>query len=188
MTADPLSVRLLGHVSAHRGGRRVEVTGAQRLAMLSMLALRAGECVSSVQLIYGIWGEEAPDQARHALHVYISELRAALGADAIETRRGGYRLCVEEEQVDALLFEQLVGRVNGGPPAQTSRNCSTHSPSGVGRRSTVQLTRRCCARPRRVSRRSASRRSSVDLPPSSSWATTTRSSASSPRWSPCCLC
>ncbi len=119
MAANPLSVRLLGHVSAHRGGRRVEVTGAQRLAMLSVLALRAGECVSSVELIDGIWDEEVPDQARHALHVYISELRRALGADAIETRRGGYRLCVDEERVDALLFEQMVGRVNGDPPAQT---------------------------------------------------------------------
>jgi DNA-binding SARP family transcriptional activator len=119
MAAEPLSVRLLGHVSAHRGGRRVDVTGAQRLAMLSVLALRAGERVSSAELINGIWDEHVPDQARHALHVYISELRTALGADAIETRRGGYRLCVAEERVDALLFEQMVGRVNGGPPEQT---------------------------------------------------------------------
>lgn len=118
MAAEPLSVRLLGHVSAHRGGRRVDVTGAQRLAMLSVLALRAGERVSSAELIDGIWDEHAPDQARHALHVYVSELRRALGADAIETRRGGYRLCVDEERVDALLFEQMVGRVNGGPPEQ----------------------------------------------------------------------
>ena len=119
MAADPLSVRLLGHVSAHRGGRRVDVSGAQRLAMLSVLALRAGERVSSADLIDGIWEEQAPDQARHALHVYVSELRRALGADAIETRRGGYRLCVAEERVDALLFEQMVRRVNGGPPEQT---------------------------------------------------------------------
>jgi DNA-binding SARP family transcriptional activator len=119
MAADPLSVRLLGHVSAHHGARRVDVTGAQRLAMLSVLALRAGERVSSAELIDGIWDEQAPDQARHALHVYISELRRALGAEAIETRRGGYRLCVDEERVDALLFEQMVGRVNGGPPEKT---------------------------------------------------------------------
>jgi len=119
MAADPLTVRLLGQVSAHRGGRSLEVTGGQRLAMLSMLALRAGESVSSVELIDGIWDEGAPDQARHALHVYISDLRRALGADVIETRRGGYRLCVDEEQVDACLFEQMVGRVNGGPPEQT---------------------------------------------------------------------
>jgi DNA-binding SARP family transcriptional activator len=119
MAADPLSVRLLGHVSAYRGGRRIDVTGAQRLAMLSVLALRAGERVSSAELIDGIWDEHVPDQARHALHVYISELRSALGADAIETRRGGYRLCVTEERVDALLFEQMVGRVNGGRPEQT---------------------------------------------------------------------
>jgi DNA-binding SARP family transcriptional activator len=119
MAADPLSVRLLGHVSAHRGGRRIEITGAQRLAMLSMLALRAGERVSTADLIGGIWDEEAPDQARHALHVYISQLRRALGADAIETRRGGYRLCVDKEHVDALVFEQIAGRVNGGPPEET---------------------------------------------------------------------
>ena len=113
------SVQLLGHVSAYRGGRRADVTGAQRLAMLGVLALRAGECVSSDDLIDGIWGERSPDQARHALHVYVSELRKALGGDAIETRRGGYRLCVDEERVDALLFEQMLGRVNGGPPEQT---------------------------------------------------------------------
>lgn len=117
--ADSLSVQLLGHVSAHRGRRRIEVTGAQRLAMLSVLALRAGERVSSAELIDGIWDDEAPTQARHALHVYVSELRRVLGADAIETRRGGYRLCVDAQQVDALLFEQKLGRVNGGPPEQT---------------------------------------------------------------------
>ncbi len=119
MSSDPLNVQLLGHVSAHRGGRRVDLTGAQRLAMLSVLALRAGECVSSVELVDGIWDDGAPDRARHALHVYISDLRRALGAEVIETRRGGYRLCVDVEQVDALLFEQMVGRVNGGPPEQT---------------------------------------------------------------------
>lgn len=119
MAAEPLSVRLLGDVSAHRGARRVDVTGAQRLAMLSMLALRAGECVSSGELIEAIWDEDAPSQARHALHVYISELRRALGPEAIETRRGGYRLCVDEDRVDALLFEQILGRVNGGPPEDT---------------------------------------------------------------------
>jgi DNA-binding SARP family transcriptional activator len=118
MAAD-LSVRLLGHVSAHCGGRRVDLSGAQRLAVLSMLALRAGERVSTGELIDGIWDEQAPTQARHALHVHVSELRRSLGADAIETRRGGYRLCVEEERVDALLFEQIVGRVNGGPPEET---------------------------------------------------------------------
>ena len=119
MAADPLSVRLLGHVGAHCGGRRVDVTGAQRLALLSLLALRAGERVSSAKLIDGIWDDQAPDQAQHILHVYISELRKALGADAIETQRGGYRLCVDRERVDALLFEDMASRVNGGPPQQT---------------------------------------------------------------------
>jgi DNA-binding SARP family transcriptional activator len=119
MAAEPLSVRLLGQVTAHRGARRADVSGAQRLAMLSMLALRAGERISTGELIDGIWDEEAPDQARHALHVYVSDLRRALGAAAIETRRGGYRLCVDAEHVDALLFEQMLGRVNGGPPQET---------------------------------------------------------------------
>jgi len=38
------------------------------------------------------------------------QLRRALGADAIETRRQGYRLVVAADEIDADRFERLVGR------------------------------------------------------------------------------
>ena len=114
-----LRVRLLGPVGAAHGERVLELRGSQPRAVLSLLALRAGERLSIDELVEGIWDEEIPAQARHALHVYISDLRALLGGSAIETRSRGYALCIESERVDAVLFRTLARRINGGPPDQT---------------------------------------------------------------------
>jgi DNA-binding SARP family transcriptional activator len=114
-----LRVRLLGPVAVARSGRAVEIRGSRPLAVLSLLALRAGERVSIDELVEGIWDDDVPAQARHALHVYISELRSLLGGSAIETRDAGYALCIESDRVDAVLFRTLARRINGGPAEET---------------------------------------------------------------------
>src|SRR5438105_10047410 len=84
-----LEIRLLGPVGALRGGLPLELTGSRPLATLSLLALRAGQRVSPYELVEGIWDGGAPAQARHALHVFVSNLRRALGPEAIATCSGG---------------------------------------------------------------------------------------------------
>lgn len=111
-------VLLLGPVRVHSDAGEVVVRGARPLALVSLLALQAGERVSGDELIDGIWGDEPPLQARHALHVFVSTLRAGLGSAAIETRRGSYRLRVDPDRVDALRFRSIVRSLNGDHSAQ----------------------------------------------------------------------
>jgi DNA-binding SARP family transcriptional activator len=106
-------VLLLGPVRVRGEAGEVVIRGARRLALVSLLALEAGERVSGDELIDGIWGDEPPRQARHALHVFVSTLRVGLGSAAIETHRGGYRLLVDPSRVDALRFRSIVRSLNG---------------------------------------------------------------------------
>src|SRR6478752_6633769 len=114
--AGRLAVRLLGPVTARRGGSELDVPGAQPRAALALLALRVGERVATDELIDGIWDGGAPAQARHALHVFVSELRRRLGHDAIATTTGGYELMVDRSCVDAWRFDEL-GRRAAAEPA-----------------------------------------------------------------------
>ena len=53
-------------------------------------------------------GREPPASAQNALQVHVHTLRSALGADRIVTRAPGYLLRVEDGELDAERFEQLV--------------------------------------------------------------------------------
>ena len=50
-----------------------------------------------------------PRPARHALHVYVSRLRKALGPDHdnLESRRSGYVLSIDPDELGAARFERL---------------------------------------------------------------------------------
>jgi DNA-binding SARP family transcriptional activator len=111
--AGALEVLVLGPVRARRNAGEIKLRGARPLALLSLLALQAGERVSADELVDGVWGEEPPVQARHALHVFVSMLRATLGATAIETSRGAYRLTVDPDRVDAIRFRSTVRGLTG---------------------------------------------------------------------------
>lgn len=89
---------LLGRV-AFRGR---EITAPRLRGLLALLAgdQRAG--CSGGRLVEGLWGEgEVPDRPGKAVQVLVSRLRSQLGADVVETTPSGYRLTLDEEQVDA---------------------------------------------------------------------------------------
>src|SRR5262249_56177288 len=69
--------------------------------------VRVGRGVSSDGLVEDLWGEGAPGSAAHAVQVYVSQLRKALGPAAIVTRATGYALELEPEQLDLRRFERL---------------------------------------------------------------------------------
>jgi DNA-binding SARP family transcriptional activator len=116
---ESFDVLLLGPVCARGEAGEIEIRGARPLALLSLLALQAGERVSADELVEGIWGDEPPSQARHALHVWVSMLRAAVGFAAIETHRGSYRLNVDQGRVDALRFRSTVRSLGCDHSAET---------------------------------------------------------------------
>jgi predicted ATPase/DNA-binding SARP family transcriptional activator len=101
--------RILGPLEVEGGG---PLGGPQQRALLRRLLLSPNTVVPVDRLIDAVWGERPPERAREALQVYVSHLRKAIpgGAGRISWEQGGYRIAVEEDELDALRFERLVAR------------------------------------------------------------------------------
>ncbi|MEU7003832.1 BTAD domain-containing putative transcriptional regulator [Nonomuraea sp. NPDC046570] len=104
-----MRIQLLGPVMVHDDdGRPVDVGGARLRMLLARLALDPGRAVTVDSLVDGLWGEDPPQDAANALQAAVSRLRRALrGVVSVDSVRGGYRLPVTAEQVDAHRFEEL---------------------------------------------------------------------------------
>lgn len=76
--------------------------------MLIRLLLERGGTVATDRLIEAVWGLRPPVSARNLVTVYVSQLRRAIGADAIETRPGGYAAVIDPADLDADCFAALV--------------------------------------------------------------------------------
>jgi predicted ATPase/DNA-binding SARP family transcriptional activator len=105
-----LEVRILGPLEVLSDGERVAVGGPKQGAVLGVLAVRAGTMVSTDALIEALWPDEPPATATTTVQVYVSRLRKLLGADAIVSEGGGYRLYLGADGLDARRFEQLTAR------------------------------------------------------------------------------
>jgi len=107
--------KLLGSLEVHSDGRSLELGPPRQRALLAFLLLHANEVVSTDRLGDALWPNEVPKSASKAIHVYVSGLRKAFGAerDALETHGVGYRLQVASGQLDLHEFEQLLARSRG---------------------------------------------------------------------------
>ncbi|MGW0290502.1 BTAD domain-containing putative transcriptional regulator [Streptomyces tuirus] len=102
--------RILGTTQALRSdGTVVSVGGARLRALLTVLALRAGRTVPAGLLVDEVWGGQPPADAHGALQALVGRLRRALGAAAIASAEGGYRLTAAPDDVDLHRFERLAG-------------------------------------------------------------------------------
>jgi predicted ATPase/DNA-binding SARP family transcriptional activator len=107
---DPVRYRLLGTTQALRpDGTTVPVGGARLRALLSVLALRAGRTVPVGVLVDEVWGADPPADAAGALQALVGRLRRTLGAAAVASAEGGYRLAAAFDDVDLNRFERLTG-------------------------------------------------------------------------------
>jgi DNA-binding SARP family transcriptional activator/DNA-binding beta-propeller fold protein YncE len=110
-----MEFRVLGHVEAYEGGRRLTIGAAKQRSLLAILLIHANEVISADRLIDLLWGDEAPDGASHTLQVYVSQLRKALEPDrprgspqqVLITRGSGYLLQVRDGELDLHRFERL---------------------------------------------------------------------------------
>ena len=104
-----MDFRLLGPLEVvDDDGAALPLGGPRPRALLAQLLLHPNEVVSTDRLIDRIWGETPPASAANALQVHVHALRGTLGADRILTRPPGYLLRVEDGELDAQRFEQLV--------------------------------------------------------------------------------
>ena len=104
-TPGPIDIRLLGGVAATVAGDTVELGPPKSRTLLAALALVCGETVPVTRLVDLIWAEDPPRTAEKTLQTYVMQLRAALGATAVERSGAGYRLTLDPGCVDATRFE-----------------------------------------------------------------------------------
>ena len=107
-----VDVRLLGPVEVEVAGSTVPIGAAKQRLILALLALRAGEMLSSDVLVDLIWGGRPPATATKALQVYISELRHRIEPDrsaptVIVSQPPGYRFGLDAGKTDLGRFEDL---------------------------------------------------------------------------------
>jgi class 3 adenylate cyclase len=103
-----LELRLLGPLEATSGADATALGGQKPRTLLAVLALEPGRVVSVDRLVEALWPGEPPETAAHAIQVYVSQLRKALGAERLVTRAPGYVLELEPEHVDVHRFTRLV--------------------------------------------------------------------------------
>ncbi|MFF4781876.1 BTAD domain-containing putative transcriptional regulator [Streptomyces griseorubiginosus] len=102
--------RILGTTQALRpDGTSVSVGGARLRALLTVFALRPGRTVPVSVLVDEVWDGEPPADATGAVQALVGRLRRALGAEAVGSVDGGYRLAAAPDDIDLHRFERLVG-------------------------------------------------------------------------------
>ncbi|MEU8927863.1 BTAD domain-containing putative transcriptional regulator [Kitasatospora sp. NPDC048545] len=120
-------IRLLGPVELRVGADGfATLAGAQRRAVLALLALGLGRVVTVDRFCEALWGERSPASARAAVQGHVAALRKVLADTPFElhTRASGYLLTGPADDVDALRFEALTARAaehadTGGPGGDT---------------------------------------------------------------------
>ncbi|MFI1361834.1 BTAD domain-containing putative transcriptional regulator [Streptomyces griseochromogenes] len=122
---DPVRYRLLGPTQALRpDGTPVPVGGARLRALLTVLALRSARTVPAGVLVEEVWGADPPADAAGALQALVGRLRRALGADAVASAEGGYRLAAAPDDIDLGRFDRLTGEglraLSDGDPAKAA--------------------------------------------------------------------
>jgi predicted ATPase/DNA-binding SARP family transcriptional activator len=99
---------ILGPLEVRVRGRAPALGGAKPRALLAVLLLNANQAVSAERLALALWGEDAPAGAVSTIQVHVSRLRKALGDPGVlTTTAAGYRLRVDDGELDADRFEQL---------------------------------------------------------------------------------
>ncbi|MFH8486070.1 AfsR/SARP family transcriptional regulator [Streptomyces longisporoflavus] len=105
---DPVRYRILGTTQAfHADGTHAPVGGSRLRALLTVLALRAPRPVPVAVLVGEVWDGDPPADATGAVQALVGRLRRAIGADAIASTEGGYRLCAAPDDIDLYRFDRL---------------------------------------------------------------------------------
>lgn len=108
-----IRVSLLGPLEVTREGRRLDLTGPKRRALLSLLALNLGKPLGRDQIIEALWPTGQTGREDSTLRVHISHIRDVLElqrdgeASVLLTRGSAYMLARERVAVDVEQFQTL---------------------------------------------------------------------------------
>ncbi|HET6673058.1 MAG TPA: BTAD domain-containing putative transcriptional regulator [Agromyces sp.] len=110
-----MEIRVLGDLTIDGGP-----LSPKERSLLAALVLRCGNVVTPSELADAGWGDDVPGTWPKQVQAAIVRIRRALGSEAVVTSRGGYRLVVAPDAVDAVRFEHLLSlarehRADGDP-------------------------------------------------------------------------
>ena len=114
-----VQLKVLGPIEAWDEESAIDLGGPTQRRLIASLAAHAPDSVSNVLLIEYLWGSDPPPSAPASLQSYVSRLRRSLGADAIETVPGGYRLASSVD-VDAAVFSDMAARLDDDDDKRTT--------------------------------------------------------------------
>jgi DNA-binding SARP family transcriptional activator/class 3 adenylate cyclase len=101
--------RILGPLEVVRGGRRIEPRSPKQRTLLIDLLVHPGETLGRDRLVDDLWGDDPPATAVGVVQNYVSQLRKALGPDAVRTTASGYAIVLNAgDELDSATFERLV--------------------------------------------------------------------------------
>jgi DNA-binding SARP family transcriptional activator len=109
VVVNDLLIRVLGPIDARGPSGSIAVGGKQVRALLGALAIGGGRAVSIDHIHEVLWGDDPPESAENTLQSYISHLRNVLGGEAIVMVDHSYKLATKVVEIDAVVFERLVG-------------------------------------------------------------------------------
>ena len=119
---DDVEFSVLGPLLVMGDGQPIEIRGAKERTLLAILVSRAGQVVSTHELVDALWGDNPPRTAAKSLQTHVLRLRNMLEPHRmgrprlIVTEGQGYRLVVEPGQVDATRFVRLVDAAQRSAP------------------------------------------------------------------------
>ncbi len=116
-----MEIRILGPLEVSDDARTVNVSGAKRRLLLTMLAVGAPHAVGIERLVEALWGDRATEASGQNLQTYVYQLRKLLGADVVETQPSGYALALAPEQIDALRFADLIDEARRESSSESRR-------------------------------------------------------------------
>lgn len=96
-------VDVLGRLRLRIRGRRTEVPGPRRRALLALLALAGDRGASLGTIIDALWADGPPANAAQAVYNHVSRLRGHLASESgrLERSPAGYRLRLAPYELDA---------------------------------------------------------------------------------------
>ncbi|MEV6920831.1 BTAD domain-containing putative transcriptional regulator [Amycolatopsis sp. NPDC051106] len=89
-------------------GHWVALRGDRQRTLLAVLLLNANQHVHVDVLVEALWPERPPKSYASNLHTYLSRLRERIDGLRVEHGPLGYRLCVEPDELDLLVFRSAV--------------------------------------------------------------------------------
>ncbi|MEV7585371.1 BTAD domain-containing putative transcriptional regulator [Streptomyces erythrochromogenes] len=124
-----IRLKVLGSLRVEVDGRTVDTGGRLSRMVLVQLLLARGAVVPTERIVERLWPTRVPSSSQSSLHAYIARLRRVLEperpprtpARLLVSAPYGYALAVEQDAVDAWVFESRVAAATAqGLPARAA--------------------------------------------------------------------